>query len=209
MLIIEWTACGEEVKEMHSRWLALVLAALTFGGCVTTYGEGRTALRQGRYTDAATRFEQVLAKDPDRTEALVGLGIAKYRAGSFDEAIDPLGRAVAREPKFDLARLYLGLARLRKGDLGAVEQEFKAIVAQRPGTRLAAQLDRALVLLRGRDPASDELRAFIAASLENESEAEREIADARREAREAELLRWRDPYWYAPGPYLLRTCRRC
>ena len=188
--------------------LVLALAALLLGGCATTFGEGRKALRQGRYADAATRFEEVLAKDPDRLDALVGLGIAKYRAGSFDEAIDALGRAVAREPKFDLAQLYLGLARLRKGDLGPVEQEFKAIVAQRPGTRLAAQLDRALALLRGPDPASEELRTFIAASLESESEAEREIADARREARNAEL-RWRDPYWYGGYPYFLRTCRRC
>jgi hypothetical protein len=117
---------------------------------------------------------------------------------------------VAREPKYDLAQLYLGLARLRKGDLGGVEQEFKAIVAQRPGTRLAAQLDRAVSLLRGADPASEELRTFIAASLENESEAEREIAEARREARNAEL-RWRDPYWYGYGfyPYPFRTCRPC
>lgn len=188
--------------------LVLALVALMLGGCATTYGEGRQALHQGRYADAATHFGEVLAKDPNRLDALVGLGIAKYRAGSFEEAIDPLASAVARAPSHDLPRLYLGLARLRKGDLGAAEQDFKAIVVQRPGTRLTAQVDRALVLLRGRDPVSDELRAFIAASLENESEAEREIADARREARYAEL-RWRDPYWAAPYPYFFRTCRRC
>jgi tetratricopeptide (TPR) repeat protein len=188
--------------------LTLALVALTLAACTTTYGEGRKALGQGRYTDAATRFEEVLAKHPDRVEALLGLGVAKYRAGRYDEALDPLGRALAREPKLTAARLYLGLAQLRRAEIGAVEEHFKALVAERPGTRLAAQAQRILQLLRGPDAASDDLRTFMAASLENESESERDVAEARRQARDAEL-RWRDAYPYYAHPLALRSRCRC
>lgn len=186
--------------------LTLALAVLGLAGCVTAYGEGRRALGQGRYTDAATHFEEALARDPERLDALTGLGVARYKTGDFDEAIDRLGRAVSRDPRLATARLYLGLAHLRKGEYGPVESHLGALVAQRPGTRLAAQSDRALRLLRGRDPVSDDMRAFIAASLEDEAEAERQVAEAQRLARDAEL-RWRDAYY--GYPILLRSRCRC
>jgi len=187
--------------------LSLVLIALAFSACATASGEARRALREGRYGEAATGFEDVLAKEPDKIDALIGLGVAKYRAGAFDEALPPLDRAVARAPKLPVARLYLGLAHLRRGEIGPVEEHFNALVAERPGTRLAAQAERVLKLLRGADPTSDDLRAFMAESLENEAAAEREVAEAERRAREAEW-RWRDPYYYWGPPVILR-CRRC
>jgi tetratricopeptide (TPR) repeat protein len=180
------------------RLLALGLVALASASCTTTYGEGRKALSQGRYTDAVTHFEEVLEKHPDRIDALLGVGVAKYRAGRYDEALEPLGRAVAREPKLTAARLYLGLAHLRRAEIGPVEEHFKALVAEAPGTRLAAQTERVLQLLRGSDAASDDVRTFMAASLENEYEAAREVAEAQRQARDAEL-RWRDPFPYYYG----------
>jgi len=187
--------------------LSLVLVALAFSACATASGEARRALREGRYGEAATGFEDVLAKEPDKIDALIGLGVAKYRAGAFDEALPPLDRAVARAPKLPVARLYLGLAHLRRGEIGPVEEHFNALVAERPGTRLAAQAERVLKLLRGADPTSDDIRAFMAESLENEAAAEREVAEAERRAREAEW-RWRDPYYYWGPPVILR-CRRC
>jgi tetratricopeptide (TPR) repeat protein len=188
------------------RLISTALAALALGACTTAAGDARQALREGRYGDAATRFEDILARDPNRVDALVGLGIAKYRAGAFDEAIEPLGRAVAREPRLVTARLYLGLAHLRRADYGLVEEQFKALVAERAGTRLAGQADRVLRLLRGADPASDDLRAFMAASLENELEAERSVAEAQQIAREAEF-RWRNAYY--SSPVILRSRCRC
>lgn len=195
---------------MHARsLLGLALVALASAACTTTYGEGRRALSQGRYTEAVTHFEEVLEKQPERVDALVGIGVAKYRAGRYDEALEPLGRAVAREPKLAAARLYLGLTHLRRADIGPVEEHFKTLVAEWPGTRLAAQTQRALQLLRGPDAASDDVRAFMAASLENEYEAAREVAEAQRQARDAEL-RWRDPfpYYYGHPAYLRPRSRR-
>ena len=83
----------------------LVLAAFALAGCATAMNHGAEALRHGRYADAATHFEDALAKDPDRTGALLGLGIAKYKAGAWDEAIEPLQGVVAREPQSPTARL--------------------------------------------------------------------------------------------------------
>ena len=189
---------------------ALVLAALGLAGCVTAMGEGRSALRQGRYADAATHFEEALASDPEQTDALVGLGVAKYKAGDWDEAIPPLDRVVTREPRSATARLYLALAHLRKGEIGPVDEHLGAFVRERSGTRVAAQADRALRLLRGQEPLSDEMRAFVAASLEDEAEMEREVVEARRYAREMEY-RWRDAYYYDPfysRPVIIRSRRR-
>lgn len=190
------------------RTFAVGLTVLAVAGCATAQGDGRQALRQGRYTDAATHFEEALAKDPHRLESLIGLGIAKYKTGDFDAAIEPLGRAASREPRMTTARLYLGLSYLGKGEVGPAEEHLAAVMAQRPGTRLSAQTDRALRLLRGSDPLGTEMRAFVAASLEDELEAERQVADAQRVARDAEL-RWRDAYYGYGAPILLRSRCRC
>jgi tetratricopeptide (TPR) repeat protein len=190
--------------------LSLVVVALALAACATASSEARRALREGRYGEAASGFEDVLTKEPDKVEALVGLGVAKYRAGAFEEALPPLDRAVTREPKLTVAHLYLGLTHLRRGEDEDVEEHLKTVVAERPGTRLAAQADRVLKVLRGPDPASSELRTFMAESLESELAAERDIADAEQRARNAEL-RWRDPwpYSYWGSPVLIRRCRRC
>ena len=183
---------------MHVRTVGtLVLAALGLAGCATAMGEGSQALRHGRYVEAAGHFEDALAKDPDKTDAFLGLGIARYKAGDWDGAIEPLARAVARAPRWATARLYLALSHLRKGDIGPVEEHLAAFVAERPGTRVAAQADRALRLLRGSEPISEEMQTFVATSLEDEAEMEREVIEARRYAYEMEL-RWRDPYFYDP-----------
>ncbi|MBI2205603.1 MAG: tetratricopeptide repeat protein [Candidatus Rokubacteria bacterium] len=190
------------------RTFAVGLVVLAVAGCATAQSDGRQALRQGRYTDAATHFEEALAKDPDRLESLIGLGIARYKTGEYDAAIEPLGRAVSREPTMTTARLYLGLSYLRKSEFGPMEEHLAAVMAQRPGSRLAGQTDRAFRLLRGSDPLGDEMRAFIATSLEDELEAERQVAEAQRVAREAER-RWRDAYYGYGAPILLRSRCRC
>lgn len=168
--------------------LGVVTTALT-SACATAYSDGRVALSQGRYVDATTRFEEVLARDPERLDALVGLGIAKYKLGALDEAAGALGRAVARAPKLLAARLYLGLAHLGRSEYGPAEEHLAEVTRLAPGTRTAAQVDRALRLMRGRDPLSDELRAFVAASLEDDADLEREVRETQAALREAELRR--------------------
>src|SRR2546425_5972489 len=56
------------------RCYPVLLAALAFAisGCATTVGLGQAALREGRYAEAASKFETALTEHPERTDALVG-----------------------------------------------------------------------------------------------------------------------------------------
>jgi tetratricopeptide (TPR) repeat protein len=172
-------------------------------GCATPYGLGQTALRQGRYGEAVGHFEAVLGQDPNRLDALVGLGVARYKLREFDEAIDALDRVVAQTPEHAEARLYLGLGHLQKGEDGLAEDQLSALLGLKPESRLAAQIDRALRVLRSDQLLSEEIRGFLAASLEDE-------ADWAREVRQLRLERQRlfySSYYYPRGVIFLRSHR--
>src|SRR6058998_2707527 len=156
------------MRQRHATLVTLLAAAL-LAGCATPYGRARTALAEERYEEAASGFEEILTRHPDRLDALIGLGKARYKLGAFDDAITALTRAAARAPKSETAHLYLGLSHLRKGEDGPAEEHLKTLLALGPHRRLAAQTSRALELVRG-EHLSMEMRAFIAASLEDEAE---------------------------------------
>ena len=177
-----------------------LLGALPLAGCATTpYRQGTAAARQGRYAEASALFEQTLAREPDRLDALVQLGITRYKLGALDEAIDALERARARAPSDMAVRLFLGLAYLRKNDVGRADENLSAFVDLKPDRRLASQADRTLRLMRS-DTLSEDMREFAAASLESESELAQEASEARRALENERLYRWY-PYPAAyPGP---------
>ena len=181
---------------LHQKAALLILLAVSLlAGCATPYGRARTALAEGRYEEAASRFEEVLARHPDRLDALVGLGKARYKLGAFDEAIAALTPAAAEAPKSETAHLYLGLSNLQKGETGPAEEHLKALLGLAPHPRLAAQTNRALELMRS-DHLSREMRAFIAASLEDEADWARELRRAAEYVYPPPLF-----YWYRPfGP---------
>src|SRR5438105_7023177 len=121
-------AIMDSVTMPRGRYYPAFLAALVFtlSGCATTYVLGQTALDDGRYADAAAKFETALKEHPDRTDALVGLGITRYKQNGYDEAIAHLGQAVRQDPKRADARLYLGLSYLERGDNGAAAEHLRA-----------------------------------------------------------------------------------
>jgi tetratricopeptide (TPR) repeat protein len=157
---------------------ALIMVSVAGSGCATAYTEGRTALTLGRYEEAATDFQRALTEQPERIDALLGLGVARYKLGAFDESVEALSQAVAKAPKSQTAQLYLGLNHLQKDDLGPAEEHLKAVLALRPEARMTEQIERALTLMRG-DPLSADIRAFIATSLEHEEQWARDLQDAR------------------------------
>jgi len=173
---------------MRGKSIALCILASVpmLAGCATPYGQGRSALRQGQYDEAAGYFEKILSVEPERLDVLTGLGVARYKLGALDEAAEALGRVVARAPAHAEARLYLGLTYLRKGEDGLADEQLAALPGLRPEPRLAAQIERGLRLIRLDQPLSDELRGFLAASLEHEMEWAREVEEARHEARLAQ-----------------------
>ncbi len=124
---------------MQYKSLALyfLISVSVLAGCATPYGLGQTALRQGRYGEAVSHFEAVLAQDPNRLDALVGLGVSRYKLRDFDEAIDTLDRVVAQAPEYAEARLHLGLSYLQKGEDGLAEDQLSALLGLKPEPRLA------------------------------------------------------------------------
>src|SRR5438128_8325196 len=135
------------MRQLHAPLVTLLAVAL-LAGCATPYGRARTALAEGRYEEAASGFEEIPTRRPDRVDALVGLGKARYKRGAFDDATTALTRAVALAPKSETAHLYLGLSHIRKGEDGPAEEHLKALLGLAPHPRLAAQTNRALELMR-------------------------------------------------------------
>jgi len=158
-------------------WLVVSLALL-FSGCASAYRSGQIAMQEGRYLEAASRFTEVLAQDPDRADALFALGLAQYRAGLFRAAIGPFGRSVLAAPDSAEARLYLALTYLALEDQGAAARQLKAIQDLSVHPRIAGQAGRALGLMES-GPLSAEMREFIRQSLEDEILWQQDVMEAR------------------------------
>jgi tetratricopeptide (TPR) repeat protein len=169
----------------------MALAALLLGGCATTYVQGTSAYRAGRYDEAADHFAAVLASEPDRLDAQVGLGLTRYKLGDWDAAIEHLDAAVRRAPRQATARLFLGLAHLRRGDDGPADEHLSAFRDLRADPGVTGLVDRALRLLRG-DPLTGELREYVAASLEGAAEWQRELRETRQALQNEAVRRLRD-----------------
>jgi tetratricopeptide (TPR) repeat protein len=190
-----------------SSWRALAagaLVVLTLAGCVTPYGQGLVAARQGRYAEASVRYEEALARNPDRLDAIVQLGIVRYKLGALDGAIELLERARTRAPAEPSVRLFLALAYLRKNELPAADEQLTTFVGLEPDRRVAAQAERTIAMIRS-GPLSEETRAFAASSLENAAELAAEV-DAWRTLESERWSFWGPypypyPYAYPPGPY--------
>jgi tetratricopeptide (TPR) repeat protein len=162
------------------RWATGLLAGLVvlLAGCATTYQRGQTALHDGRYLDAAARFGEVLADDPERADALVGLGLARYHLNAFPLAASSLERAVLALPRHAEARFYLALTALALGDQPAATRHLDALAGLDLHPRIAAQVGRAAALLR-QGPLPAETREFVRRSLEDEADWHRELLEER------------------------------
>lgn len=181
---------------MRRGWITL-LVVLSFlpvlAGCAGAYGQGRAALRQGHYAEAATEFDTALKDNPERLDALAGRGISRYKLGAYDEAVEDLTTAVSRAPSHADAQLYLGLSYLQKGEDAQAAEHLRAFRDLYHHRRFTEQIDSALQLLHGDRPLSTEIRRYIAVSLENAAKAEREV----QEAEQAYAVRrsYYDPFW--------------
>jgi len=187
----------EMLRTPRRRLYPLLLAALVvaIGGCATAYDLGQAALQQGRYADAAGSFQTALTEDPNRTAALVGLGISRYAQGAYDDAVASLGQAVRQDPKHREAQLYLGLSYLGQGDEGAAAEHLRTFRKLTQSARVVSQVDNALELMRAEPSLSRESRRFVASSIESAVKAEQDLQDAR-------WVYGQWPYYTDPSSYL-------
>lgn len=151
-------------------------------------------MREGRYLEAASRFTEALADDPDRVDALFALGLAHYRAGLFRAAIGPLGRAVLTVPDSAEARLYFALTYLALEDQGAALRQLRALLDLSMHPRIVAQARGAVGLMES-GPLPAEMRDFIRQSLEDEIVWQQEVLEAR-----AAPHMYLGPAWFVGEP---------
>jgi tetratricopeptide (TPR) repeat protein len=158
--------------------IVLGLSVLALAACATPFQQGRVALRDQRYADAASHFREALTTD-DRVDARFGLGVALYHLGDFDGALRSLESVAAERPRDPDGQLYLALTHLQRGDDAKAREHLTALRSLVVHPRVATQVGRALeVLAIGGLPRP--LRQFLAASLEDELLWEHEARDATR-----------------------------
>jgi len=100
---------GRRYKDCHG--------ALTRSGVATTPPSAEqhrleaalTAQRSGRFADAISLYEAVLAADPDNFDALHMRGVVAYQCGDFDRARDWVTAALRLRPVDQAARFNLRL----------------------------------------------------------------------------------------------------
>jgi tetratricopeptide (TPR) repeat protein len=183
----------------------LLIGLVLLGGCATALGQGQLALRQGRYDDAALHFQEVLASQ-ERADARFGLGIALYRLGDFQGAARSLTTVVKAEPGNPDARIFLALSHLQAGDDTAAREHLTELQTLPVHSRLKAQVGRALDVIEPGLPSR--MRRFVAFSLEDETQWERELREARLVSRASLEPTWTiygdAAGWYPYGwyPYL-------
>jgi len=180
----------------------LLLAVVTLAvGCASPVYEGQIALRQGRYVEAEGFFNEALAKDPGRTDALIGLGISQYKAGQIDTAIDTLERAVQIRPNDPSVRLYLALGYLKRDETEKAEVQLTALRSLRIDPRVGQQVQQSLDLLKEGE-LTESMRSYIVGSLETQAELSRDVQDWRLQAQMAQAYYFYYPYYpFAPFPY--------
>jgi tetratricopeptide (TPR) repeat protein len=130
-----------------------------------TTWEGQMLVRQGRFDEAAARFEEALALEPRFALALEGLGRCRAARGDIAGALDLYERAAAADPTSATILANLGGVYLAAGRLEDAAAALRRAVDADPtdaGGRI--QLAKVLGRLGRRSDARAELEAAIAAN---------------------------------------------
>jgi len=158
--------------------VTVLLAGCGLAGCATSTARGQFALSRGDYASAVQEFDAALADNPDRVDALIGLGIARYKLAEYPGAREALERALARSAREPLARLYLGLTELQAGNIPRAVEDLRTFRTEPLDPRVAALVDRSLPILES-PMLTREVRSLIATTLEDEVSLARELEHAR------------------------------
>lgn len=98
----------------------------------TVLAQGWADLKGGRYRAAASQFRQVLARRPDASDALFGLGIACGKLGRPQEARQALEHYVRLQPSSADGHSALGLVLLAAGKRAEAKTELERALRLEP-----------------------------------------------------------------------------
>ncbi len=99
------------------------------------FDEGSRSFAKGDYADAARKFQQALAIEPDSPQLLSNLGITLHMEGQPEEAVRVLRQALARDPNLLPANLILGLDLVKLGKPEQALAPLKKALARAPSDR--------------------------------------------------------------------------
>lgn len=112
-------------------WVPICLA-LGPGLAQADLDQAQALLKEGRYPEAATAFEEVLRRDYTRFEAHLGLGVALVKAGRLEEARFAFQQMALLFPESYEAQYNLGQVLLRLGRSEEAAQALAKAVELRP-----------------------------------------------------------------------------
>jgi pentatricopeptide repeat protein len=132
------------------------------GDDLATFYAGLVLLRQGRWQDAATVFQQMVSRRITSQAVYHNLAYALERLGRHDEAADALAQAVRAGASDPRTKLSAGVLALRRGDVAEADAmlgEAAALWDRRPkpaawyhyaaiSAALANEIERAIELLQ-------------------------------------------------------------
>ena len=84
------------------------------------------------WTQAIDAYENVLRRDPQRTDALINCGTLYYEQGNFEKAADCYRRAIECDPQSGLAHFNLGSVLEEMGQLEEARQHLRRAVRLDP-----------------------------------------------------------------------------
>jgi serine/threonine protein kinase len=108
--------------------------------------DGETALRAGRFDEAAGKLRGALQLGAPKGLAYTDLARVAFERGQFDEAIDN-GQRALRAGGGDRARMLVANANFRKGNFEVAAEEYQRILKSDPGS---AEAQRNLAAARRR-----------------------------------------------------------
>lgn len=88
--------------------------------------------RAGRMTSAEASYRKILARHPDRLDALIGLGRLLLRGRRYDEAVEVWQRAAALEPDETTPAFQLARALHRNGELERAADHYLHVATRQP-----------------------------------------------------------------------------
>ena len=89
---------------------------------------GRSLIEAGRYADAYTQFQKMLARWPRNADVLVDSGMLAHRLGHDEVAVDDWQRAVDADPGQSHAQLYLAQSLDQQGEQQAAARHYRVYV---------------------------------------------------------------------------------
>jgi tetratricopeptide (TPR) repeat protein len=97
------------------------------------YKEANQMLISGDFKKAKTDYELAIAKNPDFTEAYIGLGMALKELGQNEEAYNATKKALEVDPNYNQAYYNLGLILEKSNKKQEAIKAYEKFIKEVPG----------------------------------------------------------------------------